>query len=59
MIKTLTIIEIKVGERVYHFQCSPDSPLGEIHDVLCMMKQQIVGQINEAQKNEEAKKEGS
>lgn len=31
----------------YEFLCDPDSPLGEIHDVLFSMKRHIVEKINE------------
>jgi len=57
MIKTLTVLEIKKGEKVYQFQCDSDSPLGEIHDVLCMMKFDIVSRIKEAQEKEDKLKQ--
>lgn len=55
MIKSQTIIEIKIGERNYTFECSPDSPLGEIHDALFQMKSIIVQQIVQEHEKEKSK----
>ena len=57
MIKAQTVLEIKIQDRTYQFLCSPDSPLGELHDVLSRMNAFIVEKINEAMpKNEEENK---
>ena len=48
MIKNLTTLEIKAGERVYKLLCEVDAPLGEVHDVITQMKAFVVGKINEA-----------
>jgi len=48
MIKNLTAVEVKMGERIYKLLCEIDSPLGEVHDVLCQMKAFVVKKINEA-----------
>jgi hypothetical protein len=50
MIKNLTILEIEKGDRKYCLSCSPDSPLGELHDVISEMKAFVVEKINESQK---------
>ncbi len=48
MIKSLTALEVKIGERVYKFLCDVESPLGEAHDAISQMKNYVVGKINEA-----------
>jgi len=48
MIKTRTIIEKKMGERVYELVLDPQSPLGEVFDVLCHMKSFVLEKMNEA-----------
>jgi len=48
MIKNLTTLEIKAGERVYKLLCEVDAPLGEVHDVITQMKAFVVNKINEA-----------
>ena len=55
MLKNNTVLEVKIGERNYQFHCSPDSPLGELHDALHQMKTFIVQKIVDAEK--EIKKE--
>lgn len=47
MIKNKVVLEVKIGERIYEFYLSTDSPLGEIHDALQMMKSEIVRKIQE------------
>lgn len=54
MIKTQTMFEVIKGERRYEFFCSPESPLGEIYDVLVEMEHYIV---NHMKKIEESKKQ--
>lgn len=55
MLKNIIKFEHKVGDRVYHFFCDHDSPLGEIHDALAKFKNHIVNIINENEKNKEEK----
>lgn len=50
MIKNKIILEVKVVERNYQLEVFPDSPLGEIHDALCMMKAFILTKMQEADK---------
>ncbi len=52
-----TIIEVKIGERTYNFECSPDSPLGEINQALVSMNSYVLARIDEAQKIKEAAEE--
>ena len=52
MIKTKTIIEIQIGERNYICECSPESPLGELHDALIQMKSIVIEQILKEQEKE-------
>jgi hypothetical protein len=48
MIKNRTIIEKKMGERVYELVLDPQSPLGEVFDVLCHMKSFVLEKMNKA-----------
>lgn len=60
MLKTIAKLEHKIGDRIYHFICDHDAPLGEIHDALHNMKEFVVKKINEvhnAAKPEEKPKE--
>lgn len=57
MIKTVARLEYKVGERVYHFICENDAPLGEVHDALSKFKSYVVDVINSADKNDAKNKE--
>ncbi len=45
-----TILEVKIGDRFYNFECTPDSPLPEINQALVTMNTYIVNRIEEAQK---------
>ncbi len=42
-----TKLEVKKGERSYTLECSPDSPLGELFDVITQMRDFVVLKINE------------
>lgn len=46
-----TILEVKIGDRFFNFECPPDSPLPEINQALATMNNYIVSRIEEAQKN--------
>jgi ferredoxin len=48
MIKNLTELEIKIGERIYKFLCAMDAPLGEVHDAMNQMKGFVIEKLNEA-----------
>jgi len=45
MIKQKTILEVKIGDRLYEFCVAPDSPLGEIHDAIMQIKGAIVDRM--------------
>jgi hypothetical protein len=45
MIKQKTTLEIEKEKRRYTFECEPDSPLGEIYDVLTQMKAYVTQTI--------------
>lgn len=53
MIKQKTIIEVKIGDRIYELSCNGDSPLGELHDALMQMKGFCVERMVQAQKEEQ------
>lgn len=53
MIKQITRLEHKVGDRVYQFLCDNDSPVGEVHDALTVFKAYVVGVINGQEKPKE------
>ena len=59
MLKNLSSLELKIGERIYKLMCDVDAPLGEVHDVLVQMKSYVVSRIQEAQKAEEQPKDAS
>lgn len=58
MIKTKAVVEVKLNDRIYTMECPSESPFGEVHDALCMMKSIIAGRIKEID-DEENKKEKS
>jgi hypothetical protein len=45
MIKSITRLEHKIGDRIYHFFCDHDSPVGEVHDALTKFKSHVVSVI--------------
>ncbi len=56
MIENQVILKVKKEHRDYIFLLAPDSPLGEVFDVLTQMRSAIIQRIEAAGK-EEAKKE--
>lgn len=57
MIKSKAVVEIKLNDRIYQMECPNESPLGEVHDALCMMKAVIIDRIKEIQSLEEKNKQ--
>ena len=55
MFKNVARFEHKIGERVYHFICDHDAPLGEAHDALAKFKAHVVELIVAADKKDEPK----
>jgi hypothetical protein len=49
MIKNISKLETKIGERTYTLLCECESPLGEVHDALSFMKGFVIQKIQEAQ----------
>lgn len=52
MIRTETVITVKIKERDYELHCASDSPLGELHDALMQMKGYCVERMISAQQEE-------
>ena len=50
MLKNKISLEHTIGKNLYEFTCTPESPLGEIHDSICVFKAYIVDLINEHEK---------
>lgn len=59
MIKTKTVLEVKIGERTFCLECDPLSTLGELFDAVSRMQLFIVERINQSQQKtkEETKEE--
>ncbi len=47
MIKCKTALHHKIGEREYNLEMANDSPLGEIHDALIVMRNFIIEKMKE------------
>lgn len=48
MLKHVVNLEVVKGERKYLFSLLPDSPLGEVYDVLFEMRNFVVEKLNES-----------
>lgn len=48
MIENQVILKVKKNERVYILTLSPDSPLGEVFDVLTEMRSEVLSKIQKA-----------
>lgn len=59
MIKNETVLEVNIGDRIYKFSCSPQSPLGELHDALFQMKNFVIEKIIESNKATETNRSDS
>lgn len=55
MIKNKTILYHKIGERNYNLEVEPDSPLGELHDVLTAMRNFVIEKMKEVDQKQEDK----
>lgn len=53
MIKDLKVLEVKINDRIHQYHCDPMSPLGEIHDVLTVLKNKIVELMQQQDKPKE------
>jgi hypothetical protein len=52
MIQYRTALETKRNERHFCLVCDNDSPLGEVFDVLCEMREYVIGRMQEVQKKD-------
>lgn len=59
MIKSKTVLEVQIGDRIYRMDCDPDSPLGEVHDALTQMRACVVQKIVDIDKSKEEPKDES
>lgn len=57
MIKSKTVLEVKIGERVYSMYCDADSPLGEVHDAVTQMRACVVQKMVDLDKSKEEPKD--
>jgi len=53
MFENKTHLFLEVNNRKYTLICDPESPLGELHDVICQFKASVVKRIQEVQESEE------
>ena len=56
MIKNITQLEHKIGDRVYHFTCENDSPLGECHDAIMAFKDCVIHRIKDVHESQKPEK---
>lgn len=57
MLRTVSRLEVKINDRIYHFTCENDSPIEHVKEALFQF-QKCVGQIEDSAKaQEENKKE--
>jgi len=52
-----TILEVKMGDKFYNFECAPDSPLSEINQALVTMNTYVLSRIEEVKKAQENSEE--
>lgn len=52
-----SILEVKLGDRFYHLECAPDSPLSEVNQALVEMNSYVLSRIEEAKKMQENSEE--
>jgi len=53
------VLEVKIGERSYLFECSPDSPLSEVQQALLQVNGYVEDRLRQAQEENEKLKEKS
>lgn len=58
MIKTKAVIEVKIGENIYHMECPSNCQLGEVHDALVQMRNVVIGMM-QSRVDQDAPKETS
>ena len=58
MISNQVVFKIKKGDRDYILSLAPDSPLGELFDVITQIRAEVMMRMEASIKEEEVKKEG-
>jgi hypothetical protein len=53
MLKTKSVLHVKINDRNYCLYCECDSPLGELHDALVQMKTFVIQTMQNAEKPKE------
>ena len=53
MLKNISRLEHKIGERIYHLTCDADSPLGEVKETLFEFLK-FVGRIEDTERAKQA-----
>ena len=53
MLRNKSVLEVKIGERIYALELANDSPLGEAYDAVTRIRGFIIERINE--ENEKSK----
>ena len=56
MIKNISKLSVRVGEKVYEFLCDPDSPTGDVKLALLEILK-FVGKVEDTYKEEQAKED--
>lgn len=56
MLKNKLVLEVRINERLYSLEISPESPLGEIYDALNQIRGFIIEKMVEEQKNSNTQK---
>jgi hypothetical protein len=59
MVEQKTVLEVTHNERLYKLSVLPDSPLGDVYEVLNQMRNYIIDRIESEQKKEKEAKEVS
>lgn len=59
MIEQKTVLEVTHNERLYKLSVLPDSPLGDVYEVLNQMRNYIIDRIEKEQKKEQDAEEVS
>lgn len=57
MLKQHAILEIEMNDRIYQLHLPPESPLGEVFDVLSKMRMFVVNKIQEVSALDKTKTE--
>lgn len=52
MLKTKTVLEATVNDKIACMECPPNMSLGELFDALCIMRGFIIDRMKDAQKQD-------